>query len=136
MLEHQKEDAKIMLTLTLVQFIVTLLQHLAAAGDLGAQSSPMGGALFSPLAEGVPNFICNIVTLMKPYIGGAIVLGLLAVAGGFALKFIAPQVGMMLTSALIGLGAAMFIAGIAITPASLSAISNIFGLAAGITFCQ
>jgi hypothetical protein len=82
----------------------------------------------------VPNFFCNLVTLIKPWVAGAIMVGLLAVACGFGLRFVMPEASMQLTNGLKGVGVALFIAGIALTPASLTAIATMFG-AGSLTFC-
>jgi hypothetical protein len=82
----------------------------------------------------VPNFFCNLVTLIKPWVAGAIMVGLLAVACGFGLRFVMPEASMQLTNGLKCVGVALFIAGIALTPASLTAIATMFG-AGSLTFC-
>jgi hypothetical protein len=96
---------------------------------------PVHSALsfLAPLFQ-VPNFFCNLVTLIKPWVAGAIMVGLLAVACGFGLRFVMPEASMQLTNGLKGVGVALFIAGIALTPASLTAIATMFG-AGSLTFC-
>src|SRR6476469_3128187 len=90
-------------------------------------------SFLAPLFQ-VPNFFCNLVTLIKPWVAGAIMVGLLAVACGFGLRFVMPEASMQLTNGLKGVGVALFIAGIALTPASLTAIATMFG-AGSLTFC-
>ena len=57
----------------------------------------------APLFQ-VPNFFCNLVTLIKPWVAGAIMVGLLAVACGFGLRFVMPEASMQLTNGLKGVG--------------------------------
>jgi hypothetical protein len=128
---------------TLMALFPTAISHLTV---LAGPSSPVATAalftllpnhasagLLAPLFQ-VPNFFCNLVTLIKPWVAGAIMVGLLAVACGFGLRFVMPEASMQLTNGLKGVGVALFIAGIALTPASLTAIATMFG-AGSLTFC-
>jgi len=119
-----------------------LTGHLLAAGLHGTSavlagvplSAHQGAGLAGPLLQ-IPNFFCNIVTIIKPWVGGAIILGLLAIAAGFGLRFLMPEASMHLMNGLKGVGMALFIAGLALTPASLSAIATVFG-AGSLTYCS
>jgi hypothetical protein len=107
---------------------------ISTTGALFAFLPPHAAVGFlAPLFQ-VPNFFCNLVTLIKPWVAGAIMVGLLAVACGFGLRFVMPEASMQLTNGLKGVGVALFIAGIALTPASLTAIATMFG-AGSLTFC-
>jgi hypothetical protein len=103
------------------------------AALLALASRYPAGALLTPVLQ-IPNFFCNLVTLIKPWVAGSIMLGLLATAAGFGLRFVLPEASMHLMNGLKGIGVALFIAGIALTPASLTAIATMFG-AGSLTFC-
>jgi hypothetical protein len=132
-----------MLLVTLIALFPEGIAHLIAMA--GSATPGTAVALFAllpahttlsflvPLFQ-VPNFFCNLVTLIKPWVAGAIMVGLLAVACGFGLRFVMPEASMQLTNGLKGVGVALFIAGIALTPASLTAIATMFG-AGSLTFC-
>jgi hypothetical protein len=105
----------------------------AAGGLFELLQAHASVGFLAPLFQ-VPNFFCNLVTLIKPWVAGAIMVGLLAVACGFGLRFVMPEASMQLTNGLKGVGVALFIAGIALTPASLTAIATMFG-AGSLTFC-
>ena len=106
--------------------LVTLAWHLAGA--------PLAIGGLHPALQ-VPNFFCNLVDLIKPWVAGAIMLGLLAMAAGFGLRFIVPEASMHLMNGLKGVGIGLFVAGIALTPASLQAIAQVFG-AGSLQFCS
>ncbi len=109
---------------TTVALLHALVLHLAASGP----AHTVGWLLQ------IPNPFCNLVTIVKPWVGGAIILGLLSLGIGFGLKFIMPEASMLLMNGLKGIGIAMFIVGLALTPASLAAIASVFG-AGSLTYC-
>jgi hypothetical protein len=113
--------------------IAVLASPHGTAALLTLLSGYPAGALLSPVLQ-IPNFFCNLVTLIKPWVAGSIMLGLLATAAGFGLRFVLPEASMHLMNGLKGIGVALFIAGIALTPASLTAIATMFG-AGSLTFC-
>ncbi len=112
---------------TTVALLHALWPHLLA-------SSPPHAVGAAGLLLQIPNPFCNLVTIVKPWVGGAIILGLLSLGIGFGLKFIMPEASMLLMNGLKGIGVAMFIVGLALTPASLAAIASVFG-AGSLTYC-
>src|SRR5437773_309954 len=63
-----------------------------------AQLVPHGGWLFAPALQ-VTNPLCGIFNLIRPWTGGAVLLGLIVAALGFMLRSIAPEASMQMQNA-------------------------------------
>src|SRR5690242_6325204 len=113
--------------LTLLALVHPVLSHLDAVlpapGGVGEVASHLAEVLLGPLPQ-IPNPFCNLVTIIKPWVGGAIILGLLAGAAGFGLRFVMPEASIHLMNGLKGMGIGLFIAGLALTPASLTEMAT------------
>ena len=121
-------------TLTALTFAQHYLIALLTGTAMPAPAGHLPVALLAPLLQ-IPNPFCNLVTIVKPWVGGAIILGLLGIAAGFGLRFVMPEASMHLMNGLKGVGLALFVAGLALTPASLQAIATVFG-AGSLTYCS
>lgn len=91
------------------------------------------GLLFSPPQQAVPNPFCGIYKLIKPWVGGMVLLGILLGAMGFIGRSFAPEMSGQMENGLKGVGVGLFIIGIALTPNFLSAVATALG-ASGLDF--
>jgi hypothetical protein len=104
----------------------------APAGFPVTQVLPHGGWLFAPALQ-VTNPLCGIFNLIRPWTGGAVLLGLIVAALGFMLRSIAPEASMQMQNAVKGVGIGLFLVGIALQPAVLDGIATALG-ASGLNF--
>ena len=58
----------------------------------------------------VPNPLCGLFNLIRPWLGGAVLLGLIVAALGFMLRSIMPEASMQLQNGMKGVGIGLFIA--------------------------
>ena len=103
---------------------LTFLHHLS--GTLGQALLTLALRFYLPPLQALPNPMCDIYRAALPWVGGAILLGAVGAAGGFALRHFNPHASQQLTGGLIGIGIAMFIIGIVLTPASMTAVLTMF----------
>lgn len=132
----------LMLLLTLA---ANLPQPVAAAGLAGACPAgaiayrlglPASGLFASGVAippQQVANPFCGIYKLIKPWVGGLILLALLLAVFGFFGSNIFPDMSQQLTSGIRNVGIGLFMLGIVLTPGTLSGIATALG-ATGLTF--
>jgi hypothetical protein len=105
----------------------------AASGcPLLLHATAQGNALLAPAFQ-VPNPLCGIFNLIRPWLGGAVLLGLIIGALGYMMRSIMPEASMQLQNGMKGVGIGLFITGIALQPAVLAGIAQALG-ATGLTF--
>lgn len=124
-----------LLTIVLAGLLLALVPTGTSAASefaLATHALPHGGWLFSPAWQ-VTNPLCGIFNLIRPWLGGAVLLGLIIGALGYMLRSIMPEASMQLQNGMKGVGIGLFITGIALQPAVLSGIATALG-ATGLTF--
>ena len=124
-----------LLTIALIGLMLALVPTGASAASdcpLAAEAIAHSGWLFSPPLQ-VTNPLCGIFNLIRPWLGGAVLLGLIIAALGYMLRSIMPEASMHLQNGMKGVGVGLFITGIALQPAVLSGIAAALG-ATGLTF--
>jgi hypothetical protein len=130
---HLRRGALLTIVLTglMLAFVPT---GTSATGEcaLTTHAVAQGGWLFSPPLQ-VTNPLCGIFNLIRPWLGGAVLLGLVIAALGYMLRSIMPEASMHLQNGMKGVGIGLFITGIALQPAVLSGIAAALG-ATGLTF--
>ncbi len=104
----------------------------ASDGSLLLHTTVHGNALLAPAFQ-VPNPLCGIFNLIRPWLGGAVLLGLIIGALGYMLRSIMPEASMQLQNGMKGVGIGLFITGIALQPTVLAGIAQALG-ATGLTF--
>ena len=104
----------------------------AGSGPFVPLAVAPGSALLAPAFQ-VPNPLCGIFNLIRPWTGGAVLLGLIVAALGFMLRSIAPEASMQMQNAVKGVGIGLFLVGIALQPAVLDGIATALG-ATGLNF--
>src|SRR3954447_7938701 len=111
-------------TLAVVTAGVGLILAPAPVAAAAYPFAPAHGAPLLPLAlpplQGVTNPLCGIFNLIRPWTGGAVLLGLIVAAMGFMLRSIAPEASMQMQNAVKGVGIGLFLVGIALQPAVLT----------------
>ncbi len=122
-----------MVTVGLALLLAPVPAVAAAAGPFAPAHGATWLALALPPLQGVTNPLCGIFNLIRPWTGGAVLLGLIVAAMGFMLRSIAPEASMQMQNAVKGVGIGLFLVGIALQPAVLGGIATALG-ATGLTF--
>lgn len=135
MTRHQYLWRGVGLAVVLVSLLLAVAPPPASAASgcpFVPQALAQGGLVFAPAFQ-VPNPLCGIFNLIRPWLGGAVLLGLIIGALGYMLRSIMPEASMQLQNGMKGVGIGLFITGIALQPAVLDGIAQALG-ATGLTF--
>jgi hypothetical protein len=124
-----------LLTIAMAGLVLVLAPTGASAASECALTTHVvahAGWIFSPPLQ-VTNPLCGIFNLIRPWLGGAVLLGLIIAAMGYMMRSIMPEASMQLQNGMKGVGIGLFITGIALQPAVLGGIATALG-ATGLTF--